>query len=120
MITEINSAVSGNRITSANNISGIAFKSKDKEQTDEINDLKFMPDFRDIVVERDSYDKGIFDFIQNVNKDIELSQAQLKIDMLKEKFDNIKEDGLKKDLLGWMIADAIDEKKTVELHYNVK
>ena len=100
------------------NLKSTSFKRNDDVFKNDLDDLSLIPDYRDIVVNRNYEESRLMKFVESVNRDVEVSQAQLKIDMLREKFDSIKDDEMKKNILSWMIADAIDEMETVKLHYN--
>ena len=99
------------------NLQSPSFKRHDTVK-DDYNDLSLIPDYRDLVVQKSNENSGKLGFVESVNKDIAMSQAQLKVDMLQEKLNNLEETGMKKDILSWMLADAVDEMEKLKLHYN--
>ncbi|MBQ6516199.1 hypothetical protein IJI31_03365 [bacterium] len=95
-----------------------SFKRNDDVLRNDLDDLSLIPDYRDLVVKKANEGAGVLGFVESVNKEISMSQAQLKVDMLQEKLDNLEEGGMKKDILSWMLADAVDEMEKLKLHYN--
>jgi len=95
-----------------------SFKKNDDVLRNDLDALSMIPDYRDLVVNKADEGAGVLGFVESVNKEISISQAQLKVDMLQEKLDNLEEGGMKKDILSWMLADAVDEMEKLKLHYN--
>ena len=114
MISAI-SSVTGKTVSN-NEVLKTSFRSSDMSERKGIDDLSLMPEARDIVSQKNS---GLYNFVKSTKKDIDITLAEKKVDMLREKFDSIKEDDIKKVILAGMIEDAEEELETVKIHYNV-
>ena len=114
MISAINSFKTN--AISQQNTSNMSFKSNDYEERGRVDDLSLMPDSRDLV---SNNGVGLYDFINNTRKEVDIALAEQKISMLREKYDAT-EDGVRKEVLASMIEDAIEDLETIKIHFNVQ
>ena len=113
MISAINN-LKGKTISNKN-MTNMSFKGNDYSERSQIDDLSFMPDSRDLVSNKG---ESIYEFVNNVRKDVDVALAEQKVNMLREKYSKL-EDGVKKEVLAGMIEDALDELETVKIHFNL-